>query len=106
MGKVFVGHDWAEAHHDVSCRRRAGPPARAAAGCLRASRGWPGSMSWSRRLVDDPGRGGDRDRDRSGPVRRGVGRGGLQVLAVNPMSTSRYRERHSTSGAKSDPGDA
>src|SRR5438874_5415544 len=31
---------------------------------------------------------------------------GYQVLAVNPMSTSRYRERHSTSGAKSDPGDA
>jgi hypothetical protein len=28
------------------------------------------------------------------------------VLAVNPMSTSRYRERHSTAGAKSDPGDA
>ena len=31
---------------------------------------------------------------------------GYQVIAVNPMSTSRYRERHSTSGAKSDPGDA
>jgi transposase len=31
---------------------------------------------------------------------------GYEVLAVNPMSTSRYRERHSTSGAKSDPGDA
>jgi Transposase len=31
---------------------------------------------------------------------------GYQVLAVNPMSTSRYRERHSTSGAKSDAGDA
>jgi transposase len=31
---------------------------------------------------------------------------GYQVLAVNPMSTSRYRQRHSTSGAKSDPGDA
>ncbi len=28
------------------------------------------------------------------------------MLAVNPMSTSRYRERHSTSGAKSDAGDA
>jgi hypothetical protein len=27
-------------------------------------------------------------------------------LAVNPLSTSRYRERLSTSGAKSDPGDA
>jgi len=31
---------------------------------------------------------------------------GYMVLAVNPMSTSRYRERYSTSGAKSDPGDA
>jgi len=31
---------------------------------------------------------------------------GYRVFAVNPMSTSRYRERHSTSGAKSDPGDA
>jgi transposase len=31
---------------------------------------------------------------------------GYTVIAVNPMSTSRYRERHSTSGAKSDPGDA
>jgi hypothetical protein len=32
--------------------------------------------------------------------------GGYTVLAVNPLSVSRYRERHSTSGAKSDPGDA
>jgi len=31
---------------------------------------------------------------------------GYRVLAVNPMSTARYRERHVTSGAKSDPGDA
>ena len=31
---------------------------------------------------------------------------GYRVLAINPMSTSRYRERLSTSGAKSDPGDA
>jgi len=31
---------------------------------------------------------------------------GYRVFAVNPLSTSRYRDRHSTSGAKSDPGDA
>jgi hypothetical protein len=31
---------------------------------------------------------------------------GYQVYAINPMSVSRYRERHSTSGAKSDSGDA
>jgi hypothetical protein len=30
---------------------------------------------------------------------------GYQVFAVNPLSTSRYRDRHSTSGAKSDPAD-
>jgi hypothetical protein len=31
---------------------------------------------------------------------------GYRVFAINPMSVARYRERHSTSGAKSDPGDA
>jgi len=31
---------------------------------------------------------------------------GYEVFAINPMSASRYRERHSTSGAKSDAGDA
>jgi transposase len=31
---------------------------------------------------------------------------GCQVFAVNPMSVSRYRDRHAVSGAKSDPGDA
>src|SRR5256885_825393 len=29
---------------------------------------------------------------------------GYQVYTINPRSVSRYRERHSTSGAKSDPG--
>jgi len=31
---------------------------------------------------------------------------GYQVYAINPLSAARYRERHVTSGAKSDPGDA
>ena len=31
---------------------------------------------------------------------------GYEVFAINPMSVSRYRDRHSTSGAKSDAGDA
>src|SRR3954454_19672866 len=31
---------------------------------------------------------------------------GYQVFAINPLSVARYRERHSTSGAKSDAGDA
>ncbi|SQE00435.1 transposase (fragment) [Parafrankia sp. Ea1.12] len=31
---------------------------------------------------------------------------GYQVIAVNPLQAARYRERYSTSGAKSDAGDA
>src|SRR5215207_10916606 len=31
---------------------------------------------------------------------------GYTVFAVNPLQAARYRERHGTSGAKSDPGDA
>jgi len=31
---------------------------------------------------------------------------GSEEITVNPLSTSRYRDRHSVSGAKSDPGDA
>ena len=31
---------------------------------------------------------------------------GYQVFAINPFAASRYRDRHTVSGAKSDPGDA
>jgi hypothetical protein len=31
---------------------------------------------------------------------------GYQLFAINPMASSRYRDRHAVSGAKSDPGDA
>ena len=31
---------------------------------------------------------------------------GYQLYAVNPLAVSRYRDRHTLSGAKSDPGDA
>ena len=31
---------------------------------------------------------------------------GYEVFAINPMQVARYRQRHSTSGAKSDAADA
>jgi transposase len=37
---------------------------------------------------------------------QGLVAAGYQVYAVNPFAVSRYRDRHATSGAKSDPGDA
>jgi hypothetical protein len=105
MGKVFVGHDWAEAHHDVYLED--------AEGRRLAKARLPEGVEGVRRfhelvapLADEPA-----DVVIATETDRGLFVGalvaaGYVVLAVNPMSTSRYRERHSTSGAKSDPGDA
>ncbi len=41
-----------------------------------------------------------------GPWVQALVASGYEVFAINPMSVARYRERHSTSGAKSDAGDA
>jgi len=105
MGKLFVGHDWAEDHHDVFIEDETG---RKLAGG-RLPEGVDGIARFHALLaghVDDPG---DvliaTETDRGLFVNTLVA-AGYAVIAVNPMSTSRYRERHSTSGAKSDPGDA
>jgi nitroreductase len=105
MGKVFVGHDWAEAHHDVHVEDDQGRRLARA----RLSEGVDGVAGFHELVagfIDEPG-----DVTIATETDRGLFVGslvaaGYRVLAVNPMSTSRYRERHSTSGAKSDPGDA
>ena len=105
MAKVFVGHDWAEAHHDVHVQDDQGHrlvKARLPEGVEGVSR----FHELVAPFVEDP-----TDVMIATETDRGLFVGalvaaGYHVLAVNPMSTSRYRERHSTSGAKSDPGDA
>ena len=106
MGKqVFVGLDWAEDHHDVYIEDDTGD--RLGGGRLpEGVEGVARFHEWIARHVNDPG-----DVVIATETDRGLFIGalvavGYRVLAVNPMSTSRYRERHSTSGAKSDPGDA
>jgi hypothetical protein len=105
MAVVFVGHDWAEAHHDVCVEDEQGR--KVAGGRL------PEGVEGVRRFhelvapfIEEPS-----DVVVASETDRGLFVGslvaaGYTVLAVNPLSTSRYRERHSTSGAKSDPGDA
>jgi transposase len=102
---IFVGVDWAEARHDVHVQNEEGR--RLAGG--RLAEGVEG-IAWFHELVgghvDDPAEvvvGIETDR---GLFVAGLTAAGYQVFAVNPMSTSRYRDRHSTSGAESDPGDA
>jgi len=105
MGKVFVGHDWAEAHHDVYAEDGEGRRL----GKARLPEGVEGVARFHELVApfaEEPA-----DVVVATETDRGLFVGslvaaGYTVLAVNPMSTSRYRERHSTSGAKSDPGDA
>jgi hypothetical protein len=105
MGKVFVGHDWAEAHHDVHVEDDQGQRLAKA----RLPEGVEGVARFHELiagLVDEPGEVVIATETDRGLFVGALVAAGYQVLAVNPMSTSRYRERHSTSGAKSDPGDA
>jgi transposase len=102
---IFVGVDWAEAHHDVHIEDEDGK--RLAGG--RLPEGVDGIARFHDLVgvhVDDPEEvviGIETDR---GLFVAALVASDYQVFAVNPMSTSRYRDRHSTSGAKSDPGDA
>lgn len=105
MAKVFVGHDWAEAHHDVHIEDETGR--RLAAGRL------PEGVEGVRRFhelvaghAEEPGEVTVATETDRGLFVGSLVAAGYRVLAVNPLSTSRYRERHSTSGAKSDRGDA
>ncbi len=105
MAKVFVGHDWAEAHHDVHVEDGDGKRLAKA----RLPEGIEGVARFHELVAafvdeaDDVTIATETDR---GLFVTALVAAGYRVLAVNPMSTSRYRERHSTSGAKSDPGDA
>ena len=102
---IFVGVDWAEAHHDVAVKNTSGE--------MLAKRRIPEGVEGIRQfhelvapLVDDPGEviiGIETDRGLFVGALLGSG---YQVYSINPYSASRYRDRYATSGAKSDPGDA
>ncbi len=102
---VFVGDDWAEAHHDVHLMNDAGDRL-AGSDCRRASMA---SLRCTRLVAehaDDPSEviiGIETERGMWVQALIGAG---YQVYAINPLSVSRYRDRHNVAGAKSDPGDA
>jgi transposase len=105
MARVFVGHDWAEAHHDVFVQDEHGRKL----GGGRLPEGIEGVARFHAMVadhVDEPAEVIVATETDRGLFVGSLVAAGYTVLAVNPLSTSRYRERHSTSGAKSDPGDA
>jgi transposase len=105
---LFVGDDWAEDHHDVEAQDETGRRlARArlpegVAGIARLHELIGGH------LAEDVGPehvaiGIETDR---GAWVQALVAAGYTVYAINPRQVARYRERHGTSGAKSDAGDA
>jgi transposase len=102
---IFVGVDWAEAHNDVLVMDEAG----AVLGRGRFPVGVAGLGQLHALVADnaeDPAEvivGIEIDR---GLVVASLVGAGYRVYAVNPLAASRYRDRHTTSGAKSDAADA
>ena len=104
----FVGDDWAEDHHDVEVQDGTGRRlARArlpegVAGIARLHELIAGVVAEEA----EPGQvliGIETDR---GPWVAALVAAGYRVFAINPRQVARYRERHGTSGAKSDAADA
>jgi len=112
---LFVGDDWAQDHHDVEIQDESGRR-------LAKARLPEGVVGMARlhalvgeHLADlDAGADGDPvasqvvvgiETDR-GPWVRALVAAGYRVFAVNPLQASRFRQRRSVSGAKSDAADA
>src|SRR3712207_6128045 len=105
---LFIGDDWAEAHHDIELVDEDGR--RLAR--RRLPEGIDGLATLHALVADHPAEAAE-----AHPVAIGIETdrrpwvgallvAGRTVHAINPLEVARYRERHATAGAKSDPGDA
>ncbi len=112
---MFIGDDWAEDHHDVEIEGEDGhrlvrarlPEGLEGVSRLHALVAQHAPAAWGELSAEQAaGRvviGIETDR---GPWVSALRAAGYQVFAINPLSAARYRDRHSTSGAKCDAGDA
>lgn len=120
---LFVGDDWAEDHHDVEVMDASGRQLartrleEGVAGMARLHALVGQFLDLDDEPVDETGEqaelgeqagpavlvGIETDR---GPWVQALIAASYRVYPINPLQVARYRERHSVSGAKSDPGDA
>jgi transposase len=112
---LFVGDDWAEEHHDIEVQDETGK----VLAKKRLPEGLVGMVAFHELLGKhvptswadlDPAEAAGRvvvgiETDR-GPWVAALVAAGYRVYAINPTSASRYRQRHSMSGAKADTTDA
>ena len=102
---IFLGNDWAEDHHDVYLCNEQGERL-AAARLPHGIEGLADLHALLARHAHDPSQvvvGIETDR---GLWVTGLLAAGYTVYAINPRAASRYRDRHTLSGAKSDAADA
>ena len=105
---LLVGDDWAEDHHDVEVQDQLGRRL----GRARLPEGIAGVARLHELIGEhlageaDPGQVAIGIETERGPWVAALIAAGYTVYAVNPRQVARYRERHGTSGAKSDAGDA
>ncbi|MDH6574206.1 transposase [Streptomyces sp. SAI-117] len=103
---IYCGIDWAERTHDVALVDDSGQ--------LLAKRHITDDAADYKILLDLLAEYGDTEEDpipvaietSRGLVVAVLRTGKRQVFAINPMAAARYRDRHSVSRKKSDPGDA
>src|SRR6516165_3287998 len=102
---IFVGDDWAEAHHDVYLMDESGRRL----GSQRLPEGLTGIRQLHELIAEhaeEPDQvviGIETDR---GLWVGALTAAGYRVFAINPLAVARYRDRHHVSGAKSDASDA
>jgi transposase len=105
---LFVGDDWAEDHHDVELMDVSGRTLAKA----RLPEGVAGMARLHAMIAGALGEDAENAEvlvgieTERGPWVAALITAGYRVYAVNPLQVSRYRERHSVSGAKSDAADA
>lgn len=105
---LYVGDDWAEAHHDIEIQDTDGQ----VLARRRLPEGLAGMATLHALLAEHADLDGEAgqvvvgiETDR-GPWVQALLAAGYQVFPINPIQASRYRQRHTSSGAKSDSGDA
>ena len=104
---LFVGDDWAEDHHDVEVMDASGRVL-ARARLPEAAAG----MARLHAMIGEASAAGDDVQVTAGIETdqglwvQALAAAGYLMFGINPLQTSRYRERHGVPGAKSDTGDA
>ncbi len=103
--RVFCGIDWSERHHDVALVDESG--------ALVVKERVGDDAAGFRRLLEllaehgaEPGVTGIAIETDQGLVVAALAGAGFTIHVINPVAVARYRDRHSPSKAKSDPGDA